>query len=136
MTPRSRSTMFPSLREDMAWWDCRSRSPLSFPSRICKNHGREGKEWQAFQGQQWRRERGKLHHSKWGRRGPYIGPPRKIAVGNDLSRSLRACKTGVSGLGAESPGPRLRGRLRGNFQVVLDIRPESWPESWPESPPL
>ena len=72
---------------------------------------------------------GKVAAAKWGRRGPYIGPPQKIAVGNDLSRSLRACKTGVSGLGAESPGPRLRGRLRGNFQVVLDICPESWPES-------
>ena len=67
----------------------------------------------------------------WGRRGPYIGPTRKLAVGNNLSRSLRGWKTGVSGLAAESPGPRLRGRLRGNFARVLDIRPESGPESPP-----
>ena len=39
-TPRSRSTRFPSLRGEMDWWKCRSRSPLSNPSKICKNHGR------------------------------------------------------------------------------------------------
>src|SRR3954462_2339068 len=32
--------MFPSLRGEIDWWDCRSRSPLSNPSRICKNHWR------------------------------------------------------------------------------------------------
>ena len=40
-TPRSRSTRFPSLRGEMDWWKCRSRSPLSNPSKICKNHGRK-----------------------------------------------------------------------------------------------
>ena len=39
-TPRTRSTMFPSLRGEIDWWKCRSRSPLSNPSKICKNHGR------------------------------------------------------------------------------------------------
>ena len=39
-TPRSRFTMFPSLRGEMDWWKYRSRSPLTFPSKICKNHGR------------------------------------------------------------------------------------------------
>jgi hypothetical protein len=39
-TPRSRSTRFPSLRGEMDWWKCRSRSSLTFPSKICKNHGR------------------------------------------------------------------------------------------------
>jgi hypothetical protein len=39
-TPRSRSTRFPSLRGEMDWWKYRSRSPLSNPSKICKNHGR------------------------------------------------------------------------------------------------
>jgi len=34
--------MFPSLRGEMDWWKYRSRSPLSFPSKICKNHGRNG----------------------------------------------------------------------------------------------
>ena len=40
-TPRSRSTRFPSLRGEMDWWKCRSRSPLSNPSKISKNHGRK-----------------------------------------------------------------------------------------------
>jgi hypothetical protein len=26
----------------MDWWKYRSRSPVSFPSKICKNHGRNG----------------------------------------------------------------------------------------------
>jgi hypothetical protein len=30
-TPRTRSTMFPSLRGEMDWWKYRSRSPLTFP---------------------------------------------------------------------------------------------------------
>src|SRR3954471_14176918 len=33
--------MFPSLRGEMDWWSCRSRSPLLNPSRICKNHRRD-----------------------------------------------------------------------------------------------
>ena len=37
-TPRTR---FPSLRGEIDWWKCRSRSPLSNPSKICKNHGRK-----------------------------------------------------------------------------------------------
>jgi hypothetical protein len=41
-TLRSRFTMFPSLRGEMDWWKYRSRSPLSFPSKICNNHGRNG----------------------------------------------------------------------------------------------
>src|SRR5664279_519404 len=40
-TPRSRSTKFPSLRGEMDWWKCRSRSSLTFRSKICKNHGRD-----------------------------------------------------------------------------------------------
>jgi hypothetical protein len=32
--------MFPSHRGEMDWWKYRSRSPLSFPSKICKNYGR------------------------------------------------------------------------------------------------
>ena len=35
-TPRSRSTRFPSLRRDMDWWKCRSRSPLTFPQRYAR----------------------------------------------------------------------------------------------------
>ena len=50
------STMFPLHKGDMDWWKCRSRSPLTFPSRICKIHGRDGEEWQALQKQRWRRE--------------------------------------------------------------------------------
>jgi hypothetical protein len=55
-TPRSRSTMFPSLRGDFDWWKDRSRSPLSFPSKRCKNYGRKGGGRASFQGQQWRKE--------------------------------------------------------------------------------
>ena len=32
-TPRLRSTRFPSLRGGMDWWKCRSRSPLSNPTK-------------------------------------------------------------------------------------------------------
>ena len=42
-SPRTRSTKFPSLRGGMDWWKCGSRSPLTFPSKICKNHRREWK---------------------------------------------------------------------------------------------
>ena len=41
--------MFPLHKGDMDWWKCRSRSPLYFPSRMGKNHGREVEEWQALQ---------------------------------------------------------------------------------------
>ena len=46
-TPRSRSQEFPSLREEMDWWKCRSRSLLLDPSRISKNYGRNqrGRVW-------------------------------------------------------------------------------------------
>jgi hypothetical protein len=44
MNPRFRSQEFPLLRGGIDWWSCRSRSPLSKPSRICKNHGRDGDE--------------------------------------------------------------------------------------------
>ena len=43
-TPRSRSKGFPSLRGYMAWWDCRSRSPLSFPSKRRQESWRDGEE--------------------------------------------------------------------------------------------
>ena len=45
-TPRSRSQEIPSLREEMVWWKCRSRSPLSNPqewARIMGGIKREGK---------------------------------------------------------------------------------------------
>jgi hypothetical protein len=38
-TPRSRSTMFPSLREEIDWWKYRSRSPLTFPQRYARMMG-------------------------------------------------------------------------------------------------
>ena len=38
-TPRSRSTRFPSLRGEMDWWKCRSRSPLTFPQRYARIMG-------------------------------------------------------------------------------------------------
>jgi hypothetical protein len=44
MTPRFRSNRFPSLRGGIDWWSCRSRYPLPNPSKICKNHWREGRE--------------------------------------------------------------------------------------------
>jgi hypothetical protein len=58
-TPRSRSSMFPSLKGEMNWWKYRSRSPLSFSSKICKNHGRNGGGRASFVDQQWRREKPK-----------------------------------------------------------------------------
>jgi hypothetical protein len=35
--------------------------PLSLFPKKCKNHGRNGEEGQALQGQQWRRENGRTH---------------------------------------------------------------------------
>ena len=71
-SPRSRSRGFPSQREGFDWWKCRSRSPLSFPSRICKNHGRNQELGQASQSQQWRRERVREATRFWGRRRLFI----------------------------------------------------------------
>jgi hypothetical protein len=39
-TPRSLSTMIPSLRGEMDWWKYISRYLVTFPLEICKNHGR------------------------------------------------------------------------------------------------
>ena len=71
-SPRSRSRGFPSQREGFDWWKCRSRSPLSFPSRICKNHGRNQELGQASQSKQWRREMVREATRFWGRRRLFI----------------------------------------------------------------
>jgi hypothetical protein len=39
-TPRYRSSMFPSPREDIDWRKCRSRSALTFPSKRFRKHRR------------------------------------------------------------------------------------------------
>ena len=59
------STRFPSLREEMDWCICRSRSPLSNPSKICKNHGRNQERGKLFQGQQWWEREGKTCSGCW-----------------------------------------------------------------------
>ena len=60
----------------MAWWDCRSRSPLSFPSRICKNHGRDWEESKLKKvNNEGENLQGRLGNH-WGRRAPFIGPPK------------------------------------------------------------
>jgi hypothetical protein len=76
-TPRLRSNRFPSLRGETDWWKYRSRSPLSFPSKRCKNHGRNGEERQAIQGQQWRRESAQFVASPRRKKG-YLYPPPKM----------------------------------------------------------
>ena len=43
-TPRYRYKGFPSLRGDMVWWKCRSRSPLYFPSKWRQESWRDGEE--------------------------------------------------------------------------------------------
>ena len=58
-TPRSRSTRFPLLRGGMDWWNCRSRSPLTFPQRYAGIMGGIERKASFSKGQQWRRERGK-----------------------------------------------------------------------------
>ena len=72
-TPRSRSTRFPSLRGEMDWWKYRSRSPLSNPSKICKNHRRDW-EGASFSKVSNGGERGKKRATsilgRWGRRPP------------------------------------------------------------------
>ena len=91
-SPRYRSNMFLSQREDIDWWKCRSRSPLSFPSKICKNHGRNQEVGEALQGQQWRREsvRNDLEEaaSPWGRRRALCRPPEKLAVTGNLTPEI------------------------------------------------
>jgi hypothetical protein len=79
-TPRSRLIMFPSLRGEMDWQKYRSRSPLPFPSKICKNHGRNGGGRASLQSQQWRREKPKTCSAQGGRRGIYTPPPSKMIV--------------------------------------------------------
>jgi hypothetical protein len=51
--------MFLLLRGEIDWWKYRSRYPLSFHSKICKNHGRNGGGRASFEDQQWRREKPK-----------------------------------------------------------------------------
>jgi hypothetical protein len=41
--------MFPSLREDINWWKCRSISPLTFLSKRFKKHRRNREVGQAFE---------------------------------------------------------------------------------------
>src|SRR6266699_3459597 len=69
--PRSRSNRFPSQRGESDWWKCRSRSPLSFPSKRFKNHGRNEGGRASSQSQQWRREKPKTCVSQGGGRGIY-----------------------------------------------------------------
>jgi hypothetical protein len=49
---------FPHLEEEMDWWKCRSRSPLSFPSKDVRIMGEMKERRQAFKVQLWRREKG------------------------------------------------------------------------------
>jgi hypothetical protein len=79
--PRSRSTMFPSLQGDMNWWKYRSRSPLSFPSKICKNHRRNGGGRANFEGQQWRIEKPNSCPAQGGRKGIYTPSSKYVTVG-------------------------------------------------------
>jgi hypothetical protein len=44
MTPRSRSQGFLSLRGEIGWWSCGYRSPLSYPSKRCTNHGSDSEK--------------------------------------------------------------------------------------------
>ena len=82
-TPRSRSTRFPSLRGEMNWWKCRSRSPLSNPSKICKNHGRNQERGKLFKVNNGGREREKRAGEKLGslgKKGAFYRSPRNRAV--------------------------------------------------------
>ena len=84
-TPRSRSKRFPSLGEEIDWCKYRSRSPLSFPSKICKNHGRNQELGQALQGQQWRKESEENDQEEAltvEEEGAFYRTPRKRAVGS------------------------------------------------------
>jgi hypothetical protein len=56
-TPRSRSSMFPSLRGEMDWWKYRSRSALTFPSKRCKKYGRNGERESYSRSKMEKRER-------------------------------------------------------------------------------
>jgi hypothetical protein len=75
-TPTSRSTMLPSLREDIDWGKCRSRSHLSFPSRRCKNYRRNRELGQALKVNNGGKRLGKkqLALAPWGRRVYFIDP--------------------------------------------------------------
>jgi hypothetical protein len=49
---------------------------LSFPSKRCNNHGRNGRGRESFQIQQWRRENPNSCTAQGGRRGIYTPPPK------------------------------------------------------------
>ena len=91
-TPRSRSTRFPSLRGEIDWWKCRSRSPLSNPSKICQNHGRKwerGKLCKVNNGGGEREKRAGQSLGSLGKKGLFIGLPEKEPLQEKLHRRLR-----------------------------------------------
>jgi hypothetical protein len=69
-----------------------------------------------LQGQQWRRERIGSQPAQGGRRGPFIGPPRKLAVVGHLPRRLRPWRP-------ESLVPRGHSGASGRMNQVPD---RSW----------
>jgi hypothetical protein len=53
----------PHLEEELIGADCRSRSPLPNPSKICKNHRRKGRGSKLKRFNKWRREREMLKNT-------------------------------------------------------------------------
>jgi hypothetical protein len=61
----------PHLEEELIGGDCRSRSPLSNPSKICKNHRREGRGSKLKRGNngggKYAKEHSRTLSNHWGR---------------------------------------------------------------------
>jgi hypothetical protein len=79
-TPRSRSTMFPSLRGEMDWWKYRSRSPLSFLSKYARIMGGMEKRGQALKVNNGG-ERSPIHAQPKEKEGVFIPSSKIVTVG-------------------------------------------------------
>jgi hypothetical protein len=95
ITLRSRSNRFLSHRGDIDWWKCRSRSPLTFPSRLSKNHGRE-RERESKASRSTMEERKKsLKHLPLGNKGALYRPPTKTSRYSVFTRIIRSPRRNV-----------------------------------------
>jgi hypothetical protein len=86
--------MIPSQREDFEWWKCRSRSPLTFPSKRCKNHRRNEEEWQALARSTMEVRECSKNHLLKEEEPPFIWGVEKLAVGGKTAHQTTLPESG------------------------------------------
>jgi hypothetical protein len=86
--------MIPSQREDFEWWKCRSRSPLTFPSKRCKNHRRNEEEWQALARSTMEVRECSLNYLLKEEEPPFIWGVEKLAVGGKTAHQTTLPESG------------------------------------------